>query len=840
MTQVLAGTMRKSITLLVFAYALLAINIALLLGPAMVGYDRIAFRDASHFYTPLYEYVAHRQREAWVPLWNPLDLTGLPLVGETSTAVFYPVRMFVYALAPTPETAMAWHIAVHLIIAAICIHVAAKSVGAGPLGCAIAVIGYPLAGPIFFLIYNPPFLVGAAWMPLALAATFKLLRIPCLKWTLIAAVALSLIILGGDPQTVVHVILITAAVGCCGLRKNNDGAKPPSGRSVGYLALAFLLAGMLTAPQLAASVDWSLQSGRTTGGETSDRYDFSIQPWQWVELVVPHASGHLFPVNTRISQTLSGNDRTWIVTLFSGTLVLILCCHRYTTTHPKDWNAWDWLAPAGLFFSIAGPYWILSLIPGYESFRYPAKWSTLVPLGFIIIASRELEQLIVDRGKRLTPICLAIVLIAMSLAFLAFLASLLGIDQRIRTFGIADRFWGPLQPNAALATAIASALGTVLFALATWGVLHAGRRFASTSSQYAVCAGIIGLVAIESFVVALPQVAHVSIASEAAVTQEIAKASNPTSTKGYRTLRTSGESQWPQQWSMVSGDERRILEVEASQRATDFGRWHLADRSAIFNSVTTLMPQRIESFWQATKFNKPLHTSSDAALSWSRLRSWLGIDRVYTVSSPMEHSIGSSTIVTSYFETSFKPEPSPIVRWHSQWQAIEPQRAVSTQQMTARLDEVIRNDASSLVIVEDASLLDAAVLDTSVAPSSSAAPTIEVLSLAEERMSFEVETTGMGVLVVTTLQDGNWYVTVKPAGNPTGSGESRKALKADYLFMGTILEPGLWNVSFAYQPWWLFPAFAVQLTGVLLTVGGLIMITVNASRRQLMKRHAAQ
>lgn len=830
--------MRKSITLLVFAYALLAINVAFLLGPALVGRDRIAFRDASHFCTPLYEYVAQRQREAWVPLWNPLDLTGLPLVGETSTAVLYPVRMLVYALAPTPETAMAWYVAVHLIIAAIGIHVTARSAGAGPLGCAIAVIAYPLAGPIFFLIYNPPFLVGAAWMPLALAATLKLLGMPCLKWTLIAAVALSLIILGGEPQTVVHVILITAAVGCCGLRKTNDGAMRPSVRSVGYLALAFLLAGMLTAPQLAASVDWSLQSGRITGVEPSDRYDFSIPPWHWIELVVPHASGHLFPVNTRISHTLRGDNRTWIVTLFTGTLVLILCCHRYTTTHPKDWNAWDWLGPVGLFFSIAGPYWILSLIPGYESFRYPAKWSTLVPLGLVVVASRELDQMVVDRGKRLAPLWLAIILIATSLAFLALVGRFLGIDQPIKAIGIVDRFWGPLQSNAALATAVASALGTVLFALATWGLIHAGRRFTSTSSQYAVCFGIIGLVAIESFVVASPQVALVSITSEAAVTQAIVKASNLTSTKGYRTLRTAGASQWPQQWSMVSSDERRILEVEASQRATDFGRWHLADRSAIFNSVTTLMPQRIESFWQATKINKSLHTSSQAARSWERLRAWLGIDRVYIVSSPMEHSIGSSTIVTSQFKTSIQPESSPVVRWHSQWQAIEPQRSVSPQQMADRINGVISDDASSLVMVEDASFLDASLLDTGAAPSSLAA--IEVLSLAEERMSFEVETTGVGLLVVTTLQDGNWHVTVTPASNPMGSGESRKALKADYLFMGTILEPGRWNVTFAYQPRWLIPAFATQFIGVLLAFGGLVMTAVNASRRQLVKRHAAQ
>ena len=124
--------MRDSIAPVILAYTLLVVCIGTLLGPALVGRERLAFRDVSHFYTPLYEYVAARQFEDWGSLWNPLDLTGIPLAGETTTAVFYPVRIAVYALAPSSEIAMTWYVVIHLLIAAVAIHIAAKSAGARP------------------------------------------------------------------------------------------------------------------------------------------------------------------------------------------------------------------------------------------------------------------------------------------------------------------------------------------------------------------------------------------------------------------------------------------------------------------------------------------------------------------------------------------------------------------------------------------------------------------------------------------------------------------------------------------------------------------------------------
>ena len=83
------------------SYVFVPIAIVVLFASVLTGEERLAFRDVSHFYTPLYEYVASRTSDHWLPLWNPLDQTGLPLVGETTTAVLYPVRWAVFSL-PLP------------------------------------------------------------------------------------------------------------------------------------------------------------------------------------------------------------------------------------------------------------------------------------------------------------------------------------------------------------------------------------------------------------------------------------------------------------------------------------------------------------------------------------------------------------------------------------------------------------------------------------------------------------------------------------------------------------------------------------------------------------------
>jgi hypothetical protein len=83
------------------------------LGSTLAGTRVFAYRDAVHFYYPLYAWITDRWAAGDVPLWNPYDNNGNPLLAESTAALFYPGKL-VFALPGD----YAWHynlyIALHL------------------------------------------------------------------------------------------------------------------------------------------------------------------------------------------------------------------------------------------------------------------------------------------------------------------------------------------------------------------------------------------------------------------------------------------------------------------------------------------------------------------------------------------------------------------------------------------------------------------------------------------------------------------------------------------------------------------------------------------------------
>ncbi|MEX0825029.1 MAG: hypothetical protein WD119_02630, partial [Pirellulaceae bacterium] len=382
----------------------------------MAGFQRLAFRDIGHFYPPLYQFVG--DADSFLPLWNPFDHTGIPIAGETTTALFYPPRL-VFSLGLPTSVAMGWYVAIHLVLA-----VAASTWVARTLGCSreaslVSGIVYAFSGPVIFLYCNPPFLVGAAWLPFALGGALQLAEGWSAAKLLITTVGLAMSTLGGDPQTTVHLGMIVGATllwrsvkGFLSPQSHgrpeagaNGSRHPPlpsaqrhrgSGKTVGRrpywlpVITAAVLAGMLAAPQIAAALDWSRHSARRyepppgvsrllaesvgepeqrwwqpppPGSHAADVYQFSIAPWHWLDLFVPKLSGELFPEYQRLSALIPADRRVWAITLYLGVVPLLLIVARYVRSGANSvWrqaDVWDALIPIGIFLSLGvfGPVW---------------------------------------------------------------------------------------------------------------------------------------------------------------------------------------------------------------------------------------------------------------------------------------------------------------------------------------------------------------------------------------------------------------------------------------------------------------------------------------------------
>ena len=46
------------------------------------------FRDAGHYYYPLFQFVKSEWLAGRVPLWNPYENLGVPLAGNATSSVF--------------------------------------------------------------------------------------------------------------------------------------------------------------------------------------------------------------------------------------------------------------------------------------------------------------------------------------------------------------------------------------------------------------------------------------------------------------------------------------------------------------------------------------------------------------------------------------------------------------------------------------------------------------------------------------------------------------------------------------------------------------------------------
>ncbi|MEM7315402.1 MAG: hypothetical protein AAF497_19855 [Planctomycetota bacterium] len=186
---------------------ILLLAIAYLFWKPLCLHEEFAFRDAAHFYPPQWKWACSEWASGRIPLWNPLLNLGEPHLADNTSSVFYPGKL-IFALPFEFQRLYNVFLVGHVVLAGLTTWWLARSWNLSTVAASIAAISYPLSGSILFQYCNAPFLIGAAWLPLAVMLTWRLLEQPCFKRCAWLSMVLSLMILGGDAQTVYHVGLL--------------------------------------------------------------------------------------------------------------------------------------------------------------------------------------------------------------------------------------------------------------------------------------------------------------------------------------------------------------------------------------------------------------------------------------------------------------------------------------------------------------------------------------------------------------------------------------------------------------------------------------------------------
>jgi len=180
---------------------ILSCFLALLLScyaPVLLSNRQFGYRDAAHFYYPLYERVEREWNAQRWPLWEPEENAGVPLLGNPTAAVMYPGKV-IYSVLPYPLAARIYVVA-HTALAFLAMLALMRSWGASWVASALSALAYAFGLPILFQYCNVIYLVGAAWLPLGMRAIDRWVRLGRRLGMLELAIVLSMQILGGDPQ----------------------------------------------------------------------------------------------------------------------------------------------------------------------------------------------------------------------------------------------------------------------------------------------------------------------------------------------------------------------------------------------------------------------------------------------------------------------------------------------------------------------------------------------------------------------------------------------------------------------------------------------------------------
>ena len=374
----------------------------------------LAFRDAANYYQPLFAWEAEEWAAGRIPLWNPGDNCGTPAVADATSSVFYPGKV-IFLLPLGFELRFHLYVVLHVILAAAAAYWLARGWQCSREAAALAATAYSLGGNVLFQTCNVVFLMGAAWLPLAVLAIDRLLRQRSPAAAIGLGVVLALMTLGGDPQTAYHALLGAVLYWAIlfwverrtTLTDTPATSQQPGGRLASYrFVLLSIAAGsglLLAAVQIMPSFMWTDASdralfeqprnlmefvGRSLGHDTdvaamlvdepdapsaiwgvpqtgmhhAHTYQFSVGPWRLVEYVWPNLYGSSFPKNRRWISALPSEGRVWTPSMYLGLLPLILAlsCFRLRAVCPRQrWLSWSLLLAVLASFGWYGIGWVI-------------------------------------------------------------------------------------------------------------------------------------------------------------------------------------------------------------------------------------------------------------------------------------------------------------------------------------------------------------------------------------------------------------------------------------------------------------------------------------------------
>jgi hypothetical protein len=165
--------------------------------------------DALMYWMPLLREAAAQWRSGSLPLWNPYQALGTPLLATLQAGCAYPFNALYLLL--DPGWAWLWIAILHDTIAAVGLFALCRSLDLSRPAALVGAASFSFSWFILLKCYDQPQFVTVAWLPALFACAERLLARPTFASSVRLAVVWALQLLAGHPETIAHSALLLGA-----------------------------------------------------------------------------------------------------------------------------------------------------------------------------------------------------------------------------------------------------------------------------------------------------------------------------------------------------------------------------------------------------------------------------------------------------------------------------------------------------------------------------------------------------------------------------------------------------------------------------------------------------
>jgi hypothetical protein len=344
----------------------------------------------------------------YMPLWNPYNGLGSPLLANYQTAIFYPATglLFIFYWLGHLEGMVWGHMlinVVHVMLAGIGMYRVCTYRGVSFAGSTLAGITFSLGGYLVARFGFFSMVWTMAWFPWIFLLTMRLYEKEDSRFDFFKLIlAISMMLLAGHAQLSWYILLY------CGLWLISRITSPLSGwgKKVWQFALACIFAFAISAIQLLPTAEYLLQSQRSTEVDISTALTYSFWPWHLLNFINPSLFGNPAFGN------YWGYGAFWEDSLYLGLLpfllllgsIILLFKSSIGMHHERKEKIFSWIMILiGILFSLGKNLfifpWLYKNIPTFDMFNAPARYMIWVVFSACILAATTFDHWKKPQGK---------------------------------------------------------------------------------------------------------------------------------------------------------------------------------------------------------------------------------------------------------------------------------------------------------------------------------------------------------------------------------------------------------------------------------------------------------